>query len=384
MRRKLLWIGDAVVSSGFARCTHHILEGMKDEWEPHVLGINYPGDPHPYDYPIYPCFTGGDPFGLGRVKEVIERISPEVAIIQNDPWNIPGYMKRTGNLPCIASMPVDGKNCRGSGLNGLAHAIFWSNFGLAEARKGGYTGTASVIPLGVNLDVYKSIDKVEARKHVQLPERIFDKFLVGNINRNQPRKRLDLTVRAFAKWIKSREIRDAYLYLHVAPTGDRGYDCQQLTQYYGIANRLILAEPDIGFGISEIDLVNTYNCFDIQVSTTQGEGWGLTQMEGMACGVPQIVPDWSALGEWAKDVAFVIPCPTTAATFNKINVIGGVADEQALIEAFDGLYQDKELRESFTNKGLEFVKKPEFNWKNIAEEYKKAIDEALSLKAVAV
>ena len=193
--RKLLWIGDAAVASGFARCTHHVLSSMSLEWDIHILGLNYKGDPHEYPYHIYPCWPGGDPFGLGRVKEMIEKIGPDVIIIQNDPWNIPAYLDRIENIPVIASMPVDGLNCQGRKLNKLTHAIFWTNFGLNEARFGGYSGEASVIPLGVDINLYQRVP--QARQKIGLPEDILKGFVVGNVNRNQPRKRLDLSIQYF-------------------------------------------------------------------------------------------------------------------------------------------------------------------------------------------
>src|SRR4030042_4693883 len=109
-----------------------------------------------------------------------------------------------------------------------------------------------------------------------------------------------------------------------------GYDVRQLMRYYGFTKedkRLILAEPHIGHGVEEEMLPSVYSSFDVQLTTTQGEGWGLTTMEGMACGVPQIVPDWSALGEWAREAALLVPCSTHAVTPNGVNVVGGAPDK---------------------------------------------------------
>src|SRR5207245_1483917 len=157
------------------------------------------------------------------------------------------------------------------------------------------------IHLEVHLQIYYPGNQQEARQRLGFPESLFDKFIVGNVNRNQPRKRLDLTVQYFAEWMKDSQINDAYLFLHIAPTGDVGYNPEQLLKYYGIDRRLIKGDPGVWSGVTEMEMADTYRSFDVQVTTTQGEGWGLTTMEGMACGIPQIVPEWSALGEWPKD-----------------------------------------------------------------------------------
>jgi len=382
--RKLLWIGDAAVSTGFARSTHGVLDGLhaSGEWEIHVLALNYHGDPHPYPYRLYPAAAGGDAFGLRRTADLVTKIKPDVVVIQNDPWNIPEYLKRTGTAPVVGFLPVDGKNCRGEGLNGLDLAIFWTQFGANEAARGGYRGPSTVIPLGVDLAVYSPGDRAQARARIGL-ERVKDAFIVGNVNRNQPRKRLDLTVEYFARWIRERGISDAYLYLHVAPTGDAGYDVAQLAAYYGVANRLIVVNPEIGHGVKEATLADTYRCFDVQVSTTQGEGWGLTTMEGMACGVPQVVPDWAALGEWPRGAAALVPCSSRAVTPNYINAVGGIADPDEWIMALNRIYIESPNLESLSARGLALVARQEFLWDSISERFGEALNGVLAGKAAA-
>ncbi len=377
---RLLWVGDAGVATGFARVTHGICDVLRHRWDLHVLGINYTGDPHPFPFPIYPArtITGGDAFGVARTAKLATYLKPDIIVALNDPWNIPAYMSKAGNCPVIASMPVDGLNCRGRELNGLAGAVFWTKFGLAEAHRGGYTGPAAVIPLGVDLEIFKPGDRAAARTALGLPPRLRESgFIVGNVNRNQPRKRLDLTIGYFAEWIRTNKIADAYLYLHVAPTGDQGYDVNQLATYYGIASRLIIAEPDIGHGVDEEKLAQTYQAFDVQLSTTQGEGFGLTTLEGMACGIPQIVPDWAALGEIFADAAILIPCTTTACTPNNINAIGGIADRAETIDALDGLYRHPEARENLSARGILLVGRDCYRWPQIGQRFAEVVDAAL-------
>lgn len=376
--RKLLWIGDAACSSGFARCTHKTLETLRQTWEVHVLGLNYLGDPHEYPYSIYPCWSGGDSFGVKRTRELVEFLKPDIIVIQNDPWNIKQYMieirKASESVPVVATMPVDGKNvAEAEELNKLAHGIFWTEFALGEARNGGFTGSASVVPLGVDTSIYKPQNRAECREALGLPANMLDGFIVGNVNRNQPRKRLDLTIEYFAEWVKLRKIEDAYLFLHVAPTGDQGYDCKQLMRYYGLKGKLILCEPEVGMGETEQDMLLRYGSFNIQVSTTQGEGWGLTTLEGMACGIPQIVPDWSALGEWAT-AASRIRCDATAVTPNKINVIGGIPAKVTFIGELDRMYRDQVARAHAGERCLELAQNPMFNWNNIGKRFEEILN----------
>lgn len=378
LRRSLLWVGDAAVSTGFARGTHGILDTLKHDWEVSVLGINYHGDPHPYDYPIYPVRTAslpnGDLFGAARLPGLLTELKPDLVVLQNDPWNIPQYKKGIGNVPAVGYIAVDGLNCRGRDLNGLRKAIFWTKFAETEARKGGYEGETAVIPLGVDLKQFKPMDRLEARRALQFPEKLWDAFIFLNVNRNQPRKRMDLCISYFAQWVHSTGVKDAFLFLHVAPTGDAGYDVQQLAQWYGVANRLIISEPEIGLGVSEEMLVRTYAAANATLSTTQGEGMGLTTLEAMACGIPFMGPDWAALGDWAKKAMLSIPCSEIACTPNHINVVGGIPDRRSFVEGLAQMHGDASLREELRDKGLALASEPQYRWEEAGAAFHRELD----------
>jgi D-inositol-3-phosphate glycosyltransferase len=374
---RLLWVGDAVATTGFARITHQVLARL-DAWDVVVLGLNYNGDPHPYPYPIYPCYPGGDAFGVRRVARMVEVWKPDVVLVQQDPWNVAPYVDEIRTVdrfvPIVGAIAVDGRNCQVDALADLALTIFWTDFAVDEAHKAGARGPRAVVPLGVDLDVYHPVDAAEARtaldfKGAGVPIDLADAFIVGNVNRNQPRKRLDLTIAYFAEWVASAGVEDAYLFLHVAPTGEAGCDVKQLMRYYGLQGRLILAEPPVGTGVSEAALRATYGCFSVQLTTTQGEGFGLPTLEGMACGVPQIVPDWAALGDWPGDAVLKVPCTTCAVTPGGINVVGGIADRDATIGALDQLYRNPGLRAAYGVAGRAWAARPEYRWDDIGRRY---------------
>lgn len=41
----------------------------------------------------------------------------------------------------------------------------------------------------------------------------------------------------------------------------------------------------------EYDYITRVNCFDLYLDTSEVEGWGMPQLEAMACGVPTIYPN---------------------------------------------------------------------------------------------
>lgn len=380
---RMLWVGDAACPSGFARSTHGVLATLYKEYDVTVLGINYNGDPHDHPYPIYACAAGGDAFGVKRLIWMCDKVKPDVIVIQQDPWNFPHYLNQLAKfseyrgIPVVGVVAVDGKNCRGSMLNGLSLAIFWTQFGLDEARLGGYTGPAAIVPLGVDLEQYYPMDRQEVRIKHGLSKDLLDAFIIGNVNRNQPRKRLDLMIEYVGEWQRRSGVKDAYLWMHVAPTGDTdGIDVMQYAKYHGV--KLIYVAPAAFYGVTEDTMRETYNIFDVAFTASQGEGFGLTAFEAMACGVPVIASDWAALGELCEGAAYLIPCSGTSITMSGgINSIGGVMDKELAIKALDELYKSRSSREWYQRGGLSRVREDRFRWENIGRLFGDSIEVAM-------
>lgn len=329
--------------------------------------------------------------GEQRLPKLIYRLRPDVVIILQDPWNIRGYMREieeqladyvpeTGPVDfprpiMIGWLAVDAKNqISGRQCNQLDHVVTWTRFGIDELRAGGYTGNHSIIGLGVDTATYYPIDRIDARNHLLsdgskvLPDGIpRNSYIVGMVGRNQVRKRLDLALEYFAEWIKSRGIDNAYLYLHVGPTGESGCDIQSLCRYYGI--KVIVSSPPISHAFSVDDIRAVYNSFDLFWSTSQAEGWNLPALEAMACGVPTLLPDYAG-HEWAKPAAMMIECTTTAlnAPMNRaMHTIGGIADKHETIVGLDKLYHHRSFREQLSDLGLRLAN--ELSWDRVGTQW---------------
>lgn len=378
---RILWNGDSpTVSTGFSRCTVAACDALYAAGhEVHILGINESGDHRTYHSPIYPCIQpydwGRDAFGVGRLPVLVDRLKPDIIVCLNDPWNIPAYTQALDSYfkdeaipPVCAWLAVDGKNQHAGPLKRLAHVMVWTLFAENELRRGGYNGTVSIVPLGVDHDNFYPRDRNECREKclealpVPLPD---NAFIIGVVGRLQTRKRIDLSIRSFALWVERSGVEDAFLYIHAAPTGDTGCNIRSLTSYYGLDGRVLISEPHVGHGIENSLLPYIYGSFDVMLTTSQGEGWGLCQHECMAMGIPCIVPDWSGLGVdgWTGDGVLRVPCNSTALTapMNSLAyTIGGVVDCEAAADALDLLYRDRQTREHYSKAGV--ARAAEFSW----------------------
>ena len=388
MSKKLLWVGDAGVPTGLAKVTHSILDVLKElDWDIHVLGINYYGDPHGYDYKLYPACrpVDNDMFGFSRIQTIIKTVKPDLVCLLHDPWNLYNYIHlirqcedpEIKNVPLVAYIPVDAENMRyewASALNDLHRAIFYTEFGYEVCKASGYGGSGTIIPHGVDLEIFSPVDRVEARTKLGIQDKLpKDAFIIGNVNQNQVRKRLDITVRAFYAWLKKSKVRNAWLYMHAKSQGV--VDLNQLATYYERIykikpkGRLITLGDNMTAqgGVAEQYMKHVYGSFDVHVNSCGGEGWGLSTLESMAGRIPNIIPGFGALQEWTRGAAHVVPCNNTLTW--EFNTIGHMPSEEAMTDAFDKMYTDEDYRIRKGQEGYNLVQRPFFKWEAIAHRF---------------
>jgi len=159
-----------------------------------------------------------------------------------------------------------------------------------------------VNPHGVDTKIFFNISKEESQK---LKTEMFgeNKFVIGTVNRNSCRKDIGTTILAFSELLKKQSFEGLprpVLYLHMNIFDFYGLNVTHLCERLG----LVLGE-DVFYppkfsenkGIEESDLNKIYNTFDVFVTNTTAEGWGLTVTEAMACKIPVICPIHTSLTE---------------------------------------------------------------------------------------
>ena len=117
-----------------------------------------------------------------------------------------------------------------------------------------------------------------------------------------------------------------------------------------------------------------YSALDLQISTTQGEGFSLTTLEGLACGVPQIVPDFAALGEWARDVCTLVPVRSPMVSTASTNLVFWSVDYREMAAAMVKLYHSPARRRIAAQHGLMFVQQPQFRWEMLAAQFQAVLE----------
>jgi glycosyltransferase involved in cell wall biosynthesis len=372
---KILISSEYLTQTGFATVCENIADMLKHNNEVAIVdysrkhdhffrtnGVVFMGNPNPEE----------DRWAINKILELID--SFDTLFIINDIWNIDEILesiKKSGKkLPKIVIyFPVDAKGHMGhwyKHMDIVSSIVTYTQFAkdvAAEAMRSDFADRKiadeiidriSIIPHGINRQHYYRIeDKNSIRREAFGTDKYDDAFIVLNANRNQPRKKLDITIKAFAQYLKTAKV-DSYLYMHCAIL-DCYIDVYNYAKRVGIQDNLILScpleNPHYRPSLSNEQMNLLYNACDVGINTSLGEGWGLCSVEQASLGVPQIVPNHSACAEiFTKSEANFIECPTEL-VMNNIMTVGKLADvNSASYQIYlmsDYIYRSKKAAISF-------------------------------------
>lgn len=370
---KVLWLGDAGCHTGFARVTHSIGERLVDDYghDLHVLGYNHRGDAWPSirdpnrqtPLKLYRpnAIDSKDIWGMSRHVEMLAKVEPDVVVMLHDA-NILMYLLMENGWdkehvllryrPIITYIPVDGYNrpLAWNKLNEWSNVVAMSKFG-QDSMPG-----SQLVYHGVDSDTFYPVSpanpitvssgaviksKGDAKEAYGYPR---DCFLILRVDKNSGRKDWASTIKAV--WPVMKNHKDVRMHMHT--TGGRSQDDAL------VMNEVLSREPDLHerftlpglhnsfVGWPEEDLAALYNAADVFVTTSRGEGFGLTIAEALSSGLPVIAQNVSAIpevvgpGGIVLEPALEITSPSGADLW--------MADIGAFTEAIERVYESKGLR----------------------------------------
>ena len=226
-----------------------------------------------------------------------------------------------------------------------------------------------IFPHGFDHELYFPIPRDIARANYNLPE---DAFVILNLNRNQPRKRWDLTMMAFAQVVKKcydLHVKGLYtrpIRLMIGSVVNGFWDLMDVYEY-----ELKMLNVPLEFGrdcitaiskpqqMSDRDINILYNVCDIGINTCEGEGFGLCQLEHAAVGCPQVSPKIGGLSDFLlKDHAAVVDAKWRYHIDKQRDGIGGVAEVASADDYAEGIwnyYSNPELVKEHGKKSREYI-----------------------------
>jgi glycosyltransferase involved in cell wall biosynthesis len=388
---KILWSGDIVAQTGFGRVTENLITRLKDDYEIVVLGNNWWGDPTPWqkDFELYPSSNRfqTEPFGVNRIRETVEKVKPDLVFVNNDAWIVNEIYKqiqdhhKAKKFKFVAYMPMDSygwTGCLADYANDWDSVVCYTTFGAYEFVKAGITKPIAVIPHGITEGQFYPTDKLEARKKLKIDP---EAFVVFNGNRNQFRKRIDITIAGFAKFAVGKP--DAKLYLHMGMK-DQGWDLMSLFAKEMQRNNLdpngkiILTAPTPTPPNVEVSMLNQiYNSVDVGVNTCKGEGHGLVNHEHASCRVAQVVPNHTSCKEIFEGYGRLIRCDHIDVDTN-FNREMPCPSADHLAEILNDLYDNREKLDATAELCYERATDPMYKWDNIAKQFGGLFEEVLN------
>jgi glycosyltransferase involved in cell wall biosynthesis len=341
-KKKVLLVGTHIQQfTGYSKVTWNMVKYLskKPDVELHHYGFQraktniqdyrpYPANVVSYDAQAMeqPVDQG---FGYKRLPEVIKQVQPDVVIIYNDALVICKFLEEMSKqlnaderrrYKLIIYLDQVYQVQRPMFLDIIrreASVVFAFTDKWKAVLERQFLGDAPkprirILRHGYSPDIFKEVDRQKVRQNLGIPS---NGFLMLNLNRNSPRKRYDLLIMAFVELITKYPTKPIFL-LCVCDKGEKGGHAifeiylnelrERNVSIDMFATRLMVSNADMALPDSEIN--NLYNAADIGVSTTEGEGFGLCQLEQMGVGIPQVVPDIPGLNEFcAPSNSILVP-----------------------------------------------------------------------------
>ncbi len=385
---KMLYVGDFPVPTGFGIVSKNLINTFRKHYDVHVIGVNYFGDYDPLieGLKVYPASAGGgEIYGFEKFLKLLTQLQPEVCFVLNDIWIAMDYNKQIveynrlfpdNKTQFILYTPIDAENIKRDFIDMVTefdHIVTYTEFGKEQLIIGGMSKKIHVIPHGVDSTKFKRMDKQSVKKAMKMKS---DDFIVLNVSRNQPRKRLDMFFFIFAEWVKRYNLPEGVRVYYHGALQDYGIDILQWCEYLGIKDRLAISRPDLTptNGLTDEQMNMVYNSADVFFTTSAAEGWGLPVAEAMAVGVPCVLPRHSALMEWPEGNALYAECyPFPSLTDRGLNTIHHLTEVDSAVEALHKLYTDEKFRKELGESSYQHMQNPKFKWDVIAKQFMEII-----------
>lgn len=378
--KKILFWGDSPTSgTGFGNVINFIIKHLpKDQFKVYVLGTSYNKKSNDLDYEIVSIRLGAETTDRKKVKNIINRINPDILFCLNDIWILDGiasFLIDSGllnkGLKVVGYVPVDASDHDPDWYKNthvFDKLVVYNEYGKSVVKKAVPNQEVDIIEHGVDSKVfYKEFEtRIEAKRTLFKVPKLHDSFIILNAGRNQPRKRLDITLRAFAEFSKDKQ--DVFLYMH-SGAKDSHIDTIRLAKELDILPKLIMTTDQKGvpnLHLSDLNLL--YNACDVGINTGLGEGFGLPNAEHAATGAVQIVPAHSALIDLYQDCGILIPA-NTLFTLDNISTTAKMVMVQDVTDALELVYRDREQLEKHSKLCYEKFTSEKYSWKHITQQW---------------
>jgi D-inositol-3-phosphate glycosyltransferase len=307
--------------NGYSKVVYELARRLAREpdLEVHVFGfqnMNPGAAPHrdlPPSVLVYDAMANEQPakqgFGIDQVNEYCRRVRPDVFVVYNDMIVVSAMLEQLAEarrergfrvVAYVDQVYEHQKRAFVEALNANADAcVAFTPYWEGVLRAEGVRGPMHHLQHGFDPDTYHPVPRGLARRYFGIPG---EDFVVLNLNRNQPRKRWDVCLKAWAHLVSVRgeSARGAgakpfKLVVGTAVNGawnllevyERELKKRGVTLEEGMKHLIFINSPQ---KLTDFQVNVLMNAADVGLNTCDGEGFGLCTFEHAGIGVPQVAP----------------------------------------------------------------------------------------------
>jgi len=407
---KVLWYSDSpTTATGFATVAKNLLKVLyaTGKYEFTCVGINHNGAPYDrikFPYDIYPAVNPlaseqsyRDVYGRQLLVDMAATGTFDLVFMIQDTFLVETFMeallKRRTALPVdkkfaiIHYFPIDGTPKKSWVENVVAKMdipVAYTNYAKQECLKLVDTlKDMRVIYHGVDKDVFFPPTDDDFRKKFYTAHA--DKFIILNVNRNQPRKDLHRTFAGYAEFHK--KYPESFLFL-LTQADDVGGNLFEIAEHYGLEWDEDWACPapntygaNQGYPVEIVNLI--YGASDLVMSSTVGEGWGLSYSECAATGRIPLFPKNTSLIEMIgenEERGYFIKSGETKNDYICMghpdnNILRPTIDIYDLADKLEYIYTHRQEAEAKAKVAHDNI----WTWKQVGEEWIKVFEDGANL-----
>ena len=406
---KVLAWGDYACGTGFGTVMRNIMGELHStgKYDIDVVGVNYDGGPYDtkkWPGKLWPAISAlrtqgpyGDVFGRQVFLDLLNQNNYDLVFIVQDTFIVLPIVQhildlqraKPDSFKTIYYYPFDCAphpdwvtQC----VANFDYPVAYTEYAKNESRKivGAFADNQHVIYHGTNVRDFFPLDaakKLQARQSV-FPEQLQDKFIIMNANRNQGRKDISRSFMVM-KELRDRGIDRAYLYMHMQET-DFGGSILNMARSVGLEFEKDFTFPNpqqfsahSGFPIEMLNHI--YNASDCYLTTTHGEGWGLTITEAMATNLPVVAPDNTSIPEiLGEDRGWRVPSGHTPSHWvikeNDNERMRPLMDVSAAADAIEEIMNNPSEAQRRAENAYEWVNN--HRWVDVCKDWKSLFGEA--------
>jgi len=325
-KKKVLCLFDYVSSTGFGTVARHIVTELykTNRYECDIVGINHKGTPYDQDkWPgrVWPALIPLSPqyqnnmYGIPVLLDLLNQGDYDIIFTIQDTFIVESFVDQMLEIiaekqkqpATIFYYPIDAVPRQNwiQTADKFDYPVVYTEYGYDQSVTfwPQIEEKLEVIYHGHDFGEIFHIEDPEGKILPDFRTKYFkgfadNKFLVMNLNRNQWRKDIIRTFMILAQ-LKEWGHEDFHFYMHMA-ADDVGGNIIEMAENFGLVPQEDYSSPgafDASTGL-DISIVNhLYNCSDCILTSTYGEGWGLSITEGISCKTPIVAPDNTSIHE---------------------------------------------------------------------------------------